>query len=179
MDGVERFRFHVGTAAYVAWTAAPSVIVLLAVVAILRHQLDRQAAVFFGVCFSWFMVLAAMFIMQNATLVLDPSGLERLVLGIRVRRLDWRDVCRIRQFALYSRASGGNVIVIKVDPMNRPIWRRAIFRSITFPSRTEDFPRLIRSLNTYASQYNVEILKKISGTWVKSVKLSDRVQDFE
>jgi hypothetical protein len=43
--------------------------------------------------------------MQNATLIVSQSGLERLVLGTRLRRLDWRDVRRIRQFVLYSRPS--------------------------------------------------------------------------
>ncbi len=178
-DSVEIFRFQVGKAAYIAWAAAPSVIVFLVVIAILRHQLDRQAAVFFSVCLSWYIVLGSMSVMQNATLTLDPSGVEKLALNIRLRRLDWRSVGRIRQFALYSRASGKTVIWTKVDPTNGPIWSCAIFSSITFPSRTDDFPRLIRMMNTYASQHKIEIKKKINGAWVQSATLSDQIHDLE
>jgi hypothetical protein len=175
----EHFRFDVSGGAYVAWAAALSVIVLIAIVSVVQHQLDRQAAVLLGIFFCWYAIFGALFLLQNATLVLSPSGLERFILGIRVRRVAWSDIRRIREFALFSRASGRKVIWIKVDPMAPQIWQRAIFRSITFPSRTEDYARLIRTLNTYATQYNVEVEKKIRGEWIKFAKLSDRVEDFE
>jgi hypothetical protein len=175
----EKFRFDVSGGAYVAWVAALSVIVLIAIVSMVQHQLDRQATVLLGIFFCWYAIFGALFLLQNATLVLSPSGLERFILGIRVHRVTWGDIRGIREFALFSRASGRKVIWIKVDPMNPPIWQRVILRSITFPSRTEDYPRLIRTLNTYVTQYNVEIVKKIRGEWVKSVKLSDQVEDFE
>ncbi len=178
MGGAETFRFRVGKVAYIGWIAAPSVIIFFAAVALSRHQLDRQTAVFFSVCLAWYVVLGAMFLMQNATLALDSSGLERLVWNVSVRRVDWRNVRRIRQFVLYSRASGENIIWQKVHPKNAPIWLRPFFSGIAFPSRTADFHRLILILNLQASEYKIDIQQKKNGVWVRAAKLSDRLTDF-
>ena len=175
----EKFRFDVSVKAYVAWAAALSVIVLISIASIIRHQLDRQAAVLLGICFCWYAIFCVLFLLQNATLVLSPSGLERFILGIRVRRITWSGIRGISEFALFSRAAGRKIIWIKVNPTVPQIWHRAIFRSITFPSRTKDYARLIETLNKYVTRYNIEIAKQIDGEWVKSTKLSDRVEAFK
>jgi hypothetical protein len=172
------YRFDVGTGAYVAWVAAPSTIAILAGAATLRHQMDSETAVLLGIFFCWYCFFGWLFLLQNAPLLVSSSGLERQIFGVSIRKLNWNFIRSIREFALYSRASGGRIIWIKVVPMNCNLWHRAIGCNITIPSRTKEFSDLIQMLNAYAVQYQIAIYKKDNSEWVALPKLIDRVEDL-
>ena len=176
--GVEKFRFSVGAAAYIGWLGAFTVIGFLGIWGILRHRLDRETTVVLGASLIFYLILAAMFVMQNATLILSSTGIERTVLGMGVRRCAWSEIRCIKQFALYSRASGRRVIVTKLYRKGS-IWKQTFLATIAFPSRPPNFSLLIRALNSYASRYHIRILQKRAGRWIDSTELSDQLQGFE
>jgi hypothetical protein len=92
MDGIEEFRFSISPWTYVALLGGPLLFGILGTVSFLERQLNPAALVFLAPCIGWYVFIAVLLVMQYSTLILSPSGLERSLVGVRFKRLDWASV---------------------------------------------------------------------------------------
>jgi len=146
--------------------------VVIAVMVFDRHQFDRGFAIFLWSFSWWFLIIGTVYTLNSLDLLVNDSGLARIVFGKPCQRLAWDEIRMIREYSQTSRADAQIRRYLRIYPRQSSFLKFRLIRTMLISEKIDGFDELINVMNDYITRHSIRIETSADGLWKPRDKLS-------
>ncbi len=168
------FKFSDKKRFFVALSISASMIAFIAVLAVLRHQFDRNVflLVWSG---SWLYAMwLAMFVMNNGDILVDAEGLSRVIFGKALRKIRWAQIHVVREYELFSKSDQRDLRCLQIIPEKGSSYTWQLYEKMIVTEKLDRFDDFVAMLNDHLEGFHIRIEAKTNSQWEARDRLSCR-----